>query len=161
MRLIIFRHAEKAFEAYNPDLTPHGHQQAKKIAQLVAEKTLPQPTLIYSSPKKRALSTFHPLSELTGIATVPFPALDERMWTENLEQFHKRIDHFFNEIEKLRATDEVIYACSHFDWVEEFMTRIDCDKDLTGGHFSHWGTAQYMILQKADFWHLIDFRRIT
>lgn len=162
MKIYIFRHAQKAMDfTGDPDLTAEGHAQASKLLDKVLKKDLPFPTEIWSSPKKRALSTLRPLAEHFKLNLISQEALLEQTSEENLQEFRQRIRRFLESCRSKK--DSVVYVCSHYDWVAEAMTLIPCDTDLNEADFSHWAPCQYAAfeLQADGIFKFLDLKRIS
>lgn len=163
MKLYLFRHAQKAMDfSGDPDLTPEGHAQASKLLDRVLKHELTAPTELWVSPKKRTLSTFRPLSKHFGLELQGQEALYEQKSDESISMFRARIQRTLESLTEKKSND-VIYLCSHYDWVVEAMHIIPCDTDLTGSEYSHWNPCQYIQLE-ADaegLFHFIEFKRIT
>lgn len=162
MKLYLFRHAQKAMDfSGDPDLTPEGHAQASKLLDKVIKNELAVPTELWVSPKKRTRNTFKALSQYFGLELQGHEALYEQQGDENLTQFRARIQHLFEFIAE-RKTDDVIYACTHYDWVVEAMSVIPCDKDLSGAEFTHWSPCQYIHfdVRKDGLFEFVELKRI-
>lgn len=163
MNLYLFRHAQKAMDfSGDPDLTPEGHAQASKLLDKVLKKDLLTPTELWVSPKKRTQSTFRPLSQHFGLELQGQEALFEQMSDENLTHFRARIQRTF-ELMAQKKSNDVIYLCSHYDWVVEAMAIAPCDTDLTTSEYSHWSPCQYIHfdVRPDGVFELKEFKRIT
>ena len=143
MKIYFFRHAQKAMDfSSDPGLTAEGHAQAQKITEKVFKKELPKPTLLWTSPKKRACSTFQPLAKELGLPLHLEEALLEQRSDESLSDFTKRIRNLCNKASA--KSGEVLFICSHYDWVLEAMQVIPCiDNASENSELSHWVPAQY------------------
>lgn len=143
MIIYIFRHAQKAMEFNaDPDLTPEGHGQASQLLKKVLNQELPQPTQLWASPKKRAQSTLRPLAHHFHIPVQALDSLLEQKSTENINDFRERIQETLQKLGQLE--NEVIFLCSHYDWVSEAMALAPCDKDLSEADFYNWTPAQHV-----------------
>ncbi len=162
MRVLLFRHAEKqVIGTANPKLSPVGLQQAEKILSEVSAKKIPTPQVLLVSPRIRTQQTFEPLSLSVNIKLSVSPFLNERTSEESVADFRLRIQEFLVLLQMDYTNNECIYLCTHYDWIETFLSVIECSTDLLQTKYSHWGTAQWMLLDKTDQWHLIKFDRIS
>lgn len=165
MNFILFRHAEKSSEyVADASLSAQGFIQARNLAQLVQNKKLPPPTHLIGSPKKRTRETLSFVAEQTRIKTSTNPLLDLRNNTESGKDFRLRVQEFLVgfqlDIPDSATKPPTVYVCTHQDWVEEFISTIECSTDLTQPKYSVWPSGQYMYFNKTDIWHLMDFNRL-
>ncbi len=165
MNFILFRHAEKSSDfSSDSSLSAPGFNQARQLALLVQNKKLPPPTHLICSPKKRTRETLSFLSEQTRIKITPNLLLDLRGPLETEKVFRLRVQEFLVgfqlEIPDNPAKPPTVYACTHQDWVEEFITVIDCTTDLSPPKYSIWPSGQYMYYSKTDRWNLLEFGRL-
>lgn len=65
--VVLVRHAEKAGEAGDPDLSPAGQARAQALAQALAEARV---TSVISTPFKRTRQTAAPAAEAAGVPVV-------------------------------------------------------------------------------------------
>lgn len=168
MKIYLFRHAEKdqidfnsnsQASGYDPGLTQRGHEQSIKLAQLVVEKELLPPTQIFTSQKKRALQTLQPLAQSHSLEINQIVELNERKNSETSTQFISRINNFVEKMTNLQSPQNIIYCCSHYDWIEEFLYLDIFNKNLSS--FSGWAPASYMLFEiQKDVWHMKEFKRI-
>jgi phosphohistidine phosphatase SixA len=162
MKIYIFRHAQKAMDfSGDPDLTTDGHNQASTLLDLVLKKEIAQPTQLWVSPRKRTHSTFRPLSEQFKLPLTNQEDLLEQHGDESLQIFRRRIS---NTLEKAsEAKNEVIFMCSHYDWVIEAMTLIPSETDLTEDRFQHWTPCQCVgfEVQSDGMYKFIELKRIS
>lgn len=165
MQIYIFRHAEKnqmdfSGGSYDPGLTQFGAKQATMIAQLVNDQSLLKPSLIFTSEKKRAIETFRPLAEQHQHTIRKHPGLNERMNSETSFQFRNRVDQFTLELMRNNTKNKVIYCCTHYDWIEEFLTLDIFNKDL--GTYSNWAPSSYMFFEvQNNLWQFKEFKKVT
>jgi broad specificity phosphatase PhoE len=162
MKIYIFRHAQKAMDfSGDPDLTAEGHNQASKVLDRVLKDELPTPTQLWVSPRKRTHSTFRPLAQHFELPLQNHDALLEQQGDETLSDFRNRIRNFMESASKL--SNEVIFMCSHYDWVIEAMAIIPADKDLTDDDFGHWTPCQYIgfNVNKDGIFEFVELKRIT
>lgn len=116
--IFVFRHAEKDYSAEaDPPLSIRGLKQAEKLAKAVEEGQIPRPQKLWSSPKRRALQSFLPLSELLGLEITVDPMLDQRIYSESGRDFGQRVRSFIDQ--KLTLQNEFpLFICTHSDWIE-------------------------------------------
>lgn len=127
--IVIFRHAQKASWAADPDLSSEGLRQAREIVHLVQKGTLPKPELLLSSPRRRAQQTLTPVQEHFQIPLLLRPALNERESSENAKRFEDRIKIFLHqELPQERST--CIFLCTHLDWLEVFSWAAPLNEDI-------------------------------
>lgn len=162
MKVYLFRHGQKDTTPLgDPDLTSYGHSQAKKLAEAMQKGDLLPGTQFVSSPKARAQSTLRPASQLRTTNLQVTTALDQREGLETADEFRVRIQQLINNLDKKFAADDVVYLCTHHDWIEESMTLIPSDTDLLDMKYWRWYPAQYMHFEIHEgIWHLKKFDRI-
>lgn len=145
MKLVLFRHADKSHSPPgDPALTEFGNTQALQIAAAIG-KSLPQPDLIFSSPKLRAQQTLTPSAALLGKDIQVLSLLNERKYSESPSSFIDRVSQFSKSLSM--HPEKIIFAVSHYDWVAQFCLLATCDINLDGEDFQHWQSAQYLILE--------------
>jgi len=152
---VVFRHGEKSLEGFDPGLSPRGLEQAEKVFQKVKAGQLPKPTALFVSTKKRSAQTFGPLSANAKIKAQIRAELTERVPGETREKFRLRIQEFLLKLMLEHKETDVIYLCTHSDWIDEFLTMIECDSDLSRCHY--WPSAQHMVFDKKEIWHLLKY----
>lgn len=146
MKFVLFRHGSKGFMPFeDPELNAQGFQQSVKIAELVKSADLPAPTKLFVSPKRRTSQTLYPLSKDFSLQMQIHSELDLRQAEETSGQFRSRIQSFLNFVAEQK--NEVIFACTHYDWIEESLTLIECDRNLNSFEFSHWAPSQFLIFE--------------
>jgi hypothetical protein len=97
------------------------------------------------SPKRRTSQSFYPLAKRHSLQLTVSSDLDQRLPHESQSEFRGRIADFLTHLQKKSAAEsDVIYACTHYDWIEEAMSLIDCDRDLNSLEFAHWAPTQYV-----------------
>ena len=162
MKIYIFRHAQKAVDfSGDPDLTPEGYAQANKLLEKVLKKELPTPTQLWVSPKKRTHSTFRPLANELHLQLQIQDALLEQQNDETLADFRHRVK---NLLEKAGTkSDEVIFMCSHYDWVIEALNVIASDTDFSDSDYQHWTPAQHMGFEVSSdgLFKFLELKRIS
>ncbi|MCC2679335.1 MAG: phosphoglycerate mutase [Pseudobdellovibrio sp.] len=153
MKFVLFRHGSKGFTPFeDPELNAQGFQQSIKLAELVKSNGLPSPTRLFVSPRRRTSQTFYPVSKELSLEMQIKEELDLRQPEESQSEFRSRIQGFLDFIARqsnlpAQQNNEVIFACTHYDWIEESLTLIDCDKNLNSFEFSHWGPSQFLIFE--------------
>lgn len=151
MKLILFRHAHKGFTPFDdPELSVQGFEQSARLVEMTKQNTLPEPSTLLVSPKRRASQTFIPLSKEYNLKLDIQAELDQHSPMESGSDFRKRVQSFINKMEAQSSSQSNIFACTHYDWIEEAMTLINCDKDLNSFEFSHWSPTQFVIFDLQD-----------
>ena len=129
MHVVLLRHATRDLQS--PDdgkLSELGFQQAEELIEKIAPQgALPEPSVLIASPKRRARETLHPVASHLALPLVVSHALDERKNDETGSEFIVRIKKWVESLRNDFASDEVIWACSHADWLESIMDVIPCD----------------------------------
>jgi len=161
MKMILFRHAEKTSDGTsNPKLSPRGREQAEKLSEEVSAKKLPKPQVLLVSPRSRAQETFAVLSQKSGVALKVTDLLDERKPEESSADFRRRVQELLVLIQMDYQDNDCVYLCTHFDWIEEFLTVVESSTDLLQNKYHHWGSGQWMWFEKDDLWNLMKFDQI-
>jgi broad specificity phosphatase PhoE len=162
MNVYLFRHGQKGSEpSRDPDLTLFGHQQARKLAQLVGAGSLSRGTHFLASPRLRAQSTLTPAASLCESRLEIVADLDQREGYEDSTAFRARIRAFLTGLEKKFAPGDVVYLCTHHDWIEEALALIPADRDLLESSYWTWSPAQYMHFEvTGGLWQLRHYDRI-
>ncbi len=144
MKIYIFRHAQKAVDfSGDPDLTLEGHSQAVKLMEKVLKKELPTPTQLWVSPRKRTHSTFRPLAEQLKLPLQVQEALLEQTSDETVIDFRKRVKNLLEAAST--KSEDVIFMCSHYDWVVEALAVIPSDTDFSSDYeYSNWSPCQHV-----------------
>jgi broad specificity phosphatase PhoE len=151
MIILLFRHGHKVFSVDNdPPLSPKGFEQAQHLNQLIAENKIPLATHCWVSDKKRTLQTLEKAIEQHQMITHKKSDLNYREGDENTAQFRSRIQKFLRELSARAKESEIHYICTHYDWIEEAMTLIDCDKDLRSYEYASWSPGQYLVFDLVD-----------
>jgi len=160
MNIFLFRHAEKAFSSSNnPPLSERGLAQSHALKDLVQSGKIQKPQILLCSPKLRTIQTLHPLSQLLNIEIQQLKELDERQSSENSEQYFQKVKSF---ISWLTLQNKNIFLVTHFDWIEEALTAIPCDTDLSHEKYHAWSSAYFMSFTiQGEFWHLNEFRGVN
>lgn len=149
MLVVLFRHGHKEFSMdENPKLSPKGLEQAHNLARLIADGTLPTPTHCWYSEKIRTKQTLQ--ESLSGALTFERVELNYREGDEDQNKMRARIQKFLNDLTLRTNAREVHFICTHYDWIEESMTLITCDRDLTSYEFSSWAPGQFVVFDLVD-----------
>jgi phosphohistidine phosphatase SixA len=148
-----------------PRLTERGQEQAHKLARSCHSGLLVRPQALWSSPRRRAIATLQPTSQVLGLTLNAAVGLDERQDSENAAQFRSRIEKLINEVsllnERSPSPPSVLFLCTHYDWIEESLSLIPSDTDLTQGFFHRWPPGQFMDFHiQNHLWHLKSFSKI-
>lgn len=157
MKLGLFRHGEKQSEwIQDPLLSPQGELQARALKEAIEKGILPKPTRLLVSPKIRTAQTFSSAARFLSLAVEKMDDLDERTKSEELPAFKKRISKWVESVSSSRSDDaeDVIYVCSHLDWIEEFSYLVPCDTDLHQLPGFHWSPGAYLFFDIETLWHL-------
>ena len=154
MKFVLFRHAHKGILPFDdPELSLPGFEQALQILNLVKSEKLPTPTRLLVSPRRRTSQTFYPLSKNLELTLEMRPELDQGLRDEGNLAFRNRVQNFLKDISAQQESTDVVFACTHYDWIEAAMGLINCDKDLNSFEFSHWSPTQYIVFEvKAPHW---------
>lgn len=149
MIFILLRHGHKSMEPpENPSLSAKGHEQSRKLLKMAQDKMLPAPTVCLFSNMIRTKETLHDLIENYKPKTELKNDLNLRGYDESSQAFRTRVQKLVNlytfQASQPENKNQVIFACTHYDWVEEAMTVINCDKNLNSYEFAGWAPAQYI-----------------
>ncbi len=160
MDVILFRHAKKGFVPYDdPSLSPEGFAQSENLPELVQKHNLPAPTALWASEKIRTRQTFRGLSMAFGLSALTRPELNLRADFETQKNFQTRVHSLIDELSvtsQNQVSNQVVYLCTHYDWIEESMNLIPCDRNLLTFEFSSWAPAQYVYFKvSADLWKFV------
>lgn len=161
MKVYLFRHAQKVADfSGDPNLTTQGFLQAERLAAFVAEKRLPTPTQLYSSPRIRAQNTFKALANQARLEIQIDDRLLEQDSNESTQVFWDKIRSFFESLEYQK--NEIIYVCSHYDVVAEALQLLPSDTDFSDSLYSQWAPCQYAGFDvSADgLYHFLEFNRV-
>ncbi len=159
MVIFIFRHGHKAFSIDNdPPLSPKGFEQAMYLNQLIADKKIPLATHCWVSDKKRTFQTLEKVIDQHQLIAHKKSDLNYREAKENTVQFRQRIQKFLRELSTRAKESEIHYICTHYDWIEEAMPLINCDKDLGSYEYASWSPGQYLAFDLVDqnFYKLLN-----
>lgn len=148
MQFLLFRHADKEKSyADDPPLSSRGARQALGLKDLVLKRQLVAPTLLMSSPKTRAQQTFLPLAEALGLRLQLSTDLLERQSHESSTQFIQRVKSTLSKLEKMTG---VVFAVTHYDWIEDFLALVPSDINLNEGQYHSWPPGQFMDFEVKD-----------
>ncbi len=161
MILILFRHGHKGHTPLiDPDLTPQGFEQAHILIEQIKSTILPVPTHCWYSEKIRTQQTLSQAIEKYSVISKKTAALNLKSNTETTKNFIQRIQKFCTGLVQKNKSDEVHFLCTHYDWIEEALSLINCDKDLNSFEYSNWSPGQYLVFEiltsdPAEPWQLI------
>lgn len=133
------------------------NQTGKELAAGLFARLHPQgdlliPTHLICSPKKRAKETLLPLSEDLGLPVEVEESLDERLNDETSSEFRARVRKFLELIPTKYKSIDVIYLCSHADWLEDAMAVLPSDIPRMIAE-SGFGCGEHRSFQfKAGLW---------
>jgi broad specificity phosphatase PhoE len=151
VQVVLLRHATRDLQsADDGKLSEHGFRQAEElIAKIAPNGPLPEPSVLIASPKRRARETLHPVAASLSIPLVVSSSLDERHPDETGSMFATRIQNWVGSLSKDFASDEVIWACSHADWLEFIMDFIPSDLD-EWEKLAPFSPAQFRVFEIVD-----------
>jgi phosphohistidine phosphatase SixA len=153
MKVAVFRHAEKQSEwGHDPSLSLKGEKQSHHLKEWIRDGKIPAPTRLASSPKTRALLTFSPLNRALGIKLEKLDALNERQPEENLDSFKQRVRQVIAEFSV--KSEDVIFLCTHLDWIEEFLSAVPSDTEFSELLTFSWAPASFLLFDVQEIWHL-------
>ncbi len=135
MKLVLLRHGSRnSIEGSDSGLNSEGKYQAQALLTRLIDPqvsaaaaplhvaNLPRPTVLYSSPKRRARETLAPLAEALQLELRIEKNLDERRTEgESERQFEKRVVEYLSQIHEKHSHESVVFLCSHMDWLEVAM----------------------------------------
>ena len=147
MQVILLRHATRnTHELGDPPLNVVGLTQAQALVEkLKPNGPLPVPTVILSSPKKRARETLTPLSQSTGLAIVVDERIDERHQNESLKVFETRVQDLLASLAP--REQKCILICSHLDWLESAFVNLTNLMEKAVDVSFGWGTAEFRVFE--------------
>lgn len=138
-----------------PDLSAMGRNQADYLRTWVERGTLPKPSRLWVSPKRRAQNTFLPLSQAQQIPLEIIKELDERSSRENMKDFRERVIRCLQKAAHTALQKEVLFLCSHYDWLEDAITWIPSSEDLAMDGNPLWAPGAYVGFEiQNDEWIL-------
>ena len=129
MKITLLRHGKRDLTTSSDgSLNETGQKLALELpSRLEPQGKFPRPTHLICSPKRRARETLSPLSEHLAINLKTEPLLDERQNTEASVEFRDRVKNFFVNLPKQYTPQDVVYLCSHADWLEEAIISLPSD----------------------------------
>lgn len=160
MKILFIRHATRSLHGLGDvSLNSQGQQQAEYLAKMVAEGLLPTPSLLLTSPKKRARETFESLSMFSQVPVTVDERLDERRQNESGRDFEARVRSFLDDLTPEgtmpRKHEGCVMICSHLDWLELALVLLPSTLSETEMTAS-WSNAEYRIFRYNDgLWNLI------
>ena len=162
MIFILFRHGHKGLTPFtDPGLSPQGFDQSQNLVDQIENGTLPKPTHCWFSEKIRAQQTLAKVIDLYKPLSTAKIELNLRNHIETTKAFKSRIQKFCNELTLRNKQQEVHFVCTHYDWIEEFLTLINSDKDLNSFEYSNWSPGQYLVFEilsadKHEPWKVLN-----
>lgn len=151
MKFVLVRHAQKDFQPIeDPVLNDKGFLQAEKLCDLVKKNNLPLPTELWCSDRIRTRQTLEKMAQEFNLKFQQRPELNLRDHFESGIDFRIRLQKLVSDISSGSRNSSIIFACTHFDVIEELMTLIPSDTDLTSSKFSHWAPTQFMVFEIVD-----------
>lgn len=155
-KIVLIRHAQKDFlPLENPILNDKGFLQAEKLCDLVKKNTLPQPTDLWCSDFIRTRQTLEKIANQYQLKPVVHTELNLRKSNESAADFRHRLEKLVRELSNpepssANRVQKNIYLCTHFDVIEELMSLIPSDTDLSSSQYSHWSPAQFVVFKVID-----------
>lgn len=151
MHVVLLRHATRDLQSHDDGkLSELGYSQAEELFEKIAPQgPLPEPSVLMASPKRRARETLHPTASQLALPLVVSSALDERGPTETSAAFGTRIQSWIETLQKEFSSDEVIWACSHADWLEFIMDLIPSDLE-DWEKMAPFSPAQFRVFEIQD-----------
>ncbi len=160
MYLILIRHGHKTFlPTHDPTLSDKGFSQASELLKLVEKGVLAGPNMCWVSDSQRTYQTVEKIIKHYNVQCEKTDQLSVRQNHESGSEFRTRVAKTISSLEQiaLESRDKVYMLCTHFDWIEEAMSVINCDQNLTSFEYSHWAPAQYMVFEiKDSTWYVRD-----
>lgn len=152
MIVAIFRHGHKDFSTdFDPSLSLKGFEQAENLLQLLNQNALPKPTHLWFSDKKRTLQTIEKAQSVnTNVQIKKNQDLNLRDSRETRDQFRNRVEHYLTFLENRQNENEVHFACTHYDWLEEFLTVVNANSHFKTHDFYSWAPGQFVIFDVRD-----------
>lgn len=140
MKICLIRHGSRdIISGSDGSLNANGREQAASlVARLQPQGNLLKPTQLFASPKKRAKETLTPMSEKLQLPLQIVSVLDERSAEETSVQFRSRVRQFLDSLPQKYKPNDVLYLCTHADWLEEAMIVMPTDlhEEITERSFS-------------------------
>ncbi len=142
-------------DQHDQHLNELGRRQATELVGLTQSNgPLPKPTILMSSPKHRARETLQPLATVCQSRVLILPELDERGNNETHSMFIGRIREWVETLQAKASPTDVVYACSHYDWLTEVLGLIPStlsDNEQNSG----FAPAEFRIFEiREGIWYL-------
>ena len=153
MYLILIRHGHKTFlPPEDPTLSDKGFSQADELLKLVEKGVLAVPHTCWVSDSQRTYQTLEKIIKHHNVQYEKTEQLSVRQNHESGSEFRNRVAKTIISLDQIaqHSRDKVYMLCTHFDWIEEAMSVINCDQNLTSFEYSHWAPAQYMVFEIKD-----------
>jgi len=151
MKLIFLRHASRdPHPLHESGLNRVGQQQAADLAAWFSQPANElKPTLLLSSPRKRAQETLKPSAAKLLLEVETRVELDERQDQETGTQFTKRVQTAIENIRLFAQANDVVVICTHFDWLETAMSLMP-DSDHDAEILSGFATCEKRVFEWRD-----------
>ncbi len=154
MKIILLRHGNRDLSmSSDGGLNQIGKDLATGFhARLQPNGELPIPTCLLASPKKRAQETLLPLSKALSIQLKTDKGLDERQNDETSAAFRARVKKYFEALPTQYKPTDVLYLCTHADWLEDAMIVLPSDIPTFVAE-SGFACGEYRIFQfNGEIW---------
>ncbi|MES2965518.1 MAG: phosphoglycerate mutase family protein [Bdellovibrionota bacterium] len=151
MKLVLLRHATRSpYDGGDSALSTKGLAQAEAlVGQVSPQGSLPAPTRLISSPKRRAKQTLTPLSHALHVSLEIEERLDERRQVETGKEFQQRIDGLLEELSNESTHEACVWLCTHLDWLETAMIAMTHDLSEIEASIG-FNTAEYKVFRLED-----------
>lgn len=151
MKLVLLRHAARSAQSLGDSpLNEIGRRQAEDLTHFISPHgPLPTPTLLLTSPKRRARETLTPLSGSLSLQLQIDERLDERHTSESMKDFDSRVRELLEEITPLEERKGCVYLCSHLDWLESAIVHLPSDISELEASLP-WPVASFRVFRWQD-----------
>ena len=155
MIFVLIRHGHKSMSPpEDPSLSDTGFEQAHKLLEFVQKGVLPEPTICLFSDKIRTKQTLQEILDFYKPKQEAKTEISVRSQSETAAQFRQRVQKIINYYTFFATQSahqkQVVYLCTHYDWIEESMTLIDCNITLNSYEFAAWAPAQFVQFEISD-----------
>lgn len=157
MKLILLRHGNRdlsmssdvGLNQIGKDLAAGFHSRLEPNGDLLL------PTQLFASPKKRAQETLTPLSKALGLPLKTDHGLDERQRDETTREFRLRVKKYLELIPSQFESADVVYLCTHADWLEDAMIALPSDIPSFKAE-SGFACGEYRAFEfNGEFWRFL------
>lgn len=158
MQFILIRHGHKSSHPLNdPELSEKGIEQSQLLFDHVEKGLLKKPTHCWYSDKIRTRQTLGEVIARLNPIVFEKNELSTRSYDESPTHFKQRVQKFITELEQHKASQEVHFVCSHYDWIEEALLCLNTDKNLNTFEYAHWSPGQYLVFEwNQTFWKVLN-----